>query len=174
VERCLSRALAAPSRLWRHARVVPRARLLPRALAWEDRDLSHHLRELEDSVGGVLLAAGLAVARPSYGIAGMVLVIVAFEPAPRAGVAVGIPWPSSSAVRSTEDDRSTVFLGTCVSQSAAHGDRGRLSLLFPGPGPFARFYGEPQVQPLFAVLSLIFRDQPRLGLDGTRTCSCAT
>jgi PST family polysaccharide transporter len=97
------------------------------------------------------LAAGIVLARlltpVSWGVAGMVLVIVAFEPV-LAGVAVASVLVQRRTI--DEDDRSTVFW-TCVAIGFAATAFG-VALSWPA----ARFYGEPQVQPLFAVLSLIF------------------
>jgi PST family polysaccharide transporter len=114
-----------------------------RGLAW--KTASRIIFESSKIVVGVILARLLSPV--SYGVAGMVLVIVAFEPA-LAGVAV-----ASMLVRQREvdeDDRSTVFW-TCVAIGCTATAAG-----FALSWPVARFYGEPQVQPLFAVLSLIF------------------
>lgn len=112
-------------------------------LAWKTG--SRIVFESSKLVVGIVLARLLSPV--SYGIAGMVLVIVAFEPA-LAGVAV-----ASLLVRRREvdeDDRSTVFW-TCVAIGCTATAAG-VALSWP----VARFYGEPRVQPLFAVLSLIF------------------
>jgi O-antigen/teichoic acid export membrane protein len=114
-----------------------------RGLAW--KTASRVIFESSKVVVGVVLARLLTPV--SYGVAGMVLVIVAFEPA-LAGVAV-----ASFLVRRREvdeDDRSTVFW-TCVAIGCTATAAG-VALSWPA----ARFYGQPQVQPLFAVLSLIF------------------
>jgi O-antigen/teichoic acid export membrane protein len=114
-----------------------------RGLAWKTG--SRIVFESSKLVVGIVLARLLSPL--SYGIAGMVLVIVAFEPA-LAGAAV-----ASLLVRKREvdeEDRSTVFW-TCVAIGCTATVSG-IALSWP----VARFYGEPRVQPLFAVLSLMF------------------
>lgn len=114
-----------------------------RGLAW--KTATRIVFETSKLVVGVVLARLLAPF--SYGIAGMVLVIVAFEPV-LAGVAVASVLVQRRDI--TEDDRSTVFW-TCVAIGSAATVLG-VALSWP----VARFYGQPQVQPLFAVLSSIF------------------
>jgi PST family polysaccharide transporter len=114
-----------------------------RGLAW--KTATRIIFESSKIIVGVLLARLLSPV--SYGIAGMVLVIVAFEPA-LAGVAVASLLVKRREI--DEDDRSTVFW-TCFAIGSTATVAGFLL-----SWPAARFYGEPQVQPLFAVLSLIF------------------
>jgi O-antigen/teichoic acid export membrane protein len=97
------------------------------------------------------LAVGIALARlltpVEYGLAGMVLVLVVFEPV-LAGVAVASVLVQRKEI--DEDDRSTVFW-TCVAVGFTASAIG-----VAASWPVARFYGEPRVQPLFAALSLCF------------------
>lgn len=114
-----------------------------RGLAWKSATRAL----FEATRFGVAIALARLLTPSQYGIAGMVLVIVAFEPV-LSGVAV-----ASALVRRrelTEDDRSTAFW-TCVAVGFVSSAAG-VALSWP----VARFYGEPQVQPLFAVLSLSF------------------
>ncbi len=82
-----------------------------------------------------------------YGIAGMVLVVVAFEPA-----LSGVGLASSLVQRSviTEQDKSTAFwtiagIGLLVTLTG-----------IAISGLVAQFYGDPQVGPLFAAMSFVF------------------
>jgi PST family polysaccharide transporter len=114
-----------------------------RGLAW--KTATRVVFEVSKLVAGIVLARLLTPF--SYGVAGMVLVIVAFEPV-LAGVAV-----ASSLVQRREideDDRSTAFW-TCVAIGSVATAAG-VALSWPA----ARFYGQPQVQPLFAALASIF------------------
>jgi O-antigen/teichoic acid export membrane protein len=114
-----------------------------RGLAW--KTATRVLLESSRLVVAIVVARLLTP--DEYGIAGMVLVLVAFEPV-LAGNAV-----SSVLVRAREldeDTRSTVFW-TCVAIGACTSAAG-VALSWPA----AAFYGRPAVQPLFAVTSLIF------------------
>ena len=114
-----------------------------RGLAWKTG--TRIVFETSKLVVGVTLARLLSPT--SYGLAGMVLVIIGFEPL-FAGVAVASALVQRRTV--DEDDRSTVFW-TCLAIGCCATTLG-VALSWP----VARFYGEPRVQPLFAALSFIF------------------
>jgi O-antigen/teichoic acid export membrane protein len=114
-----------------------------RGLAW--KSATRALFEISKLVVGVTLARLLTPVE--YGIAGMVLVLVAFEPV-LAGVAVASVLVQRPQI--TEDDRSTVFW-TCTAIGFSASAIG-VALSWP----VAHFYGEPRVQPLFAAMSLCF------------------
>ena len=82
-----------------------------------------------------------------YGLAGMALVFSALVLA-FSDLSLGIGLVQRREI--TEDDRSTVFWTSVVVGVALTAGGVALS------GPLASFYGEPDVQPLFAVLSLSF------------------
>jgi len=114
-----------------------------RGVVW--KTATRFVFETSKIVVGVVLARLLSPV--SYGIAGMVLVIVAFEPV-LAGVAVASVLVQRREI--DDDDRSTVFW-TCVAIGVVATALG-VGLSWP----VAAFYGQPQVQPLFAVLSSMF------------------
>jgi O-antigen/teichoic acid export membrane protein len=114
-----------------------------RGLAW--KTATRALFEISKLVVGVTLARLLTPVE--YGVAGMVLVLVAFEPV-LAGVAVASVLVQRPQI--TEDDRSTVFW-TCIAIGFSASAIG-VALSWP----VAQFYGEPRVQPLFAAVSLCF------------------
>ena len=114
-----------------------------RGLAW--KAASRGVFEISKLVVAVVLARLLTP--HDYGIAGMVLVIVAFEP-----VLSGTALASALVRRDhlTEEDRSTVFW-TVTGMGLA------FSLLGVAlSGAVANFYGDPAVRPLFAALSMCF------------------
>jgi O-antigen/teichoic acid export membrane protein len=119
-----------------------KARIL-RGLAWKAG--SQVFAQIAQIVVAVILARLLTPR--DYGLAAMVLVFAALLPI-FADLALGSALVQRD--RLSEEDRATVFW-----LSSATG------LAFTGAGialswPIAAFYGEPEVQPLFAVLSLGF------------------
>lgn len=112
-------------------------------LAW--KALSRTLFELTKI--GVAVALARLLTPHEYGLAGMVLVLVSFEPT-ISGNAL-----ASALVRRktlTEEDRSTVFwttLGIALAFSL-----GCIAIA----EPVARFYGSDEVRPLFAAVALVF------------------
>ncbi len=114
-----------------------------RGLAW--KTVTRVTFELTKVAVAVTLARLLTPRE--YGLAGMVLVLVAFEPV-LSGVALASALVQRKEV--TEEDRSTVFW-----TNAATG----LAFTLAGialAGPAARFYGDPEVEPLFAAMSCCF------------------
>jgi len=96
---------------------------------------------------GVAVALARLLTPREYGLAGMVLVLAAFEP-----VLSGVALASALVQRKelTEEDRSTVFW-----TNAGFG----LACTLAGiavSGLAARFYGNPEVKPLFAAMSCCF------------------
>src|SRR5215212_9335250 len=119
-----------------------RGRVL-RGLAW--KTASRATFELTKLAVAVVLARLLTP--HEYGIAGMVLVLIAFEP-----VLSGVALASALVQRPeiTEDDRSTVFWTNAATGLA-------FTVLGIGvSGVAAAFYGDPQVGPLFAAMSVCF------------------
>jgi O-antigen/teichoic acid export membrane protein len=102
---------------------------------------------LEGSKVAVAVVLARLLTPAEWGLAGMVLVLVAFEPV-LAGNAVAAVLVRRREL--DEDDRSTVFWTCVVLGSCASGAGIALSW------PAAAFYGRPQVQPLFAAVSLVF------------------
>jgi O-antigen/teichoic acid export membrane protein len=119
-----------------------RARVL-RGVAW--KTASRMLLESSKLVVGVLLARLLSP--HDFGVAGMVLVFAGIVPI-FSGLALGAALVQRPEL--TEADRSTAFwtgLGLGVVLTLAG---------VAVSGSVARFYGEPEVRPLFAALSLSF------------------
>jgi polysaccharide transporter, PST family len=114
-----------------------------RGLAW--KTVSRGMFEVSKIAVAVVLARLLTP--HEYGIAGMVLVLTAFQP-----VLSGTALASVLVQRNTltEADRSTVFW-MC-------GGVGLLATVagIALSGPAADLYGDPQVQPLFAATSCVF------------------
>jgi PST family polysaccharide transporter len=114
-----------------------------RGLAW--KTATRVLFEVTKLVVAVVVARLLTP--HEYGLAGMVLVLLAFQPA-LSGTAFASALVQKREV--TEADRSTVFW-----TSSATG----LFFTLLGlalAGPVADFYGDPDVAPLFAAMSLCF------------------
>ncbi len=114
-----------------------------RGLAWQSATRGTF------EVSKLLVAMALArlLTPHQYGVAGMVIVVLSFEP-----VLSGTGLASALVQRPviTEEDKSTVFwtnagLGLLVSLTAC-----ALS------GPVAYFYHDPEVRPLFAAASVVF------------------
>lgn len=114
-----------------------------RGIAW--KSATRVTYEVSKLVVGIVLARLLTPVE--YGLAGMVLVLVAFEPV-LAGVGIASVLVPRREV--TEEDKSTVFW-TCLAVGATASAIG-IGLSWPA----AYFYGEAEVQPLFAVLSLCY------------------
>src|SRR5438132_1175019 len=128
-----------------HASAAPadlRGRVL-RGVAW--KGASRLFLELSKLVVAVVLAR--LVAPKDYGVAGMVLVFAGIVPI-FSGLALGAALVQRREL--TEADRSTAFW-TGIGLGFVFGGAGvALS------GPVARFYGQPEVRPLFIALSASF------------------
>jgi O-antigen/teichoic acid export membrane protein len=100
---------------------------------------------------GTKVAVAIVLARlltpHEYGLAGMVLVLVAFQPV-LSGTALASVLVQRRSL--TEADRSTVFWVNAATGLACS----LAGLLLAGPA--ARLYGDPQVRPLFAAMSACF------------------
>jgi O-antigen/teichoic acid export membrane protein len=119
-----------------------RSRLLS-GLAW--KGTSQVLLQVSRVVVAIILARLLSP--HDYGIAGMVIVFSSLGLV-LSDVALGAALVQRRSL--SDDDRSTVFW-TSVGAGAAF-----TALGIAVSGPIASFYGEPDVQPLFAALSLSF------------------
>jgi O-antigen/teichoic acid export membrane protein len=96
---------------------------------------------------GVAVALARLLTPHEWGIAGMVIVIIAFEPA-LGGVALASALVQRPEI--TEADRSTVFWVNAAVGIAV------CAIGIAVSWPVAAFYGDSQVQPLFAALSVVF------------------
>jgi O-antigen/teichoic acid export membrane protein len=122
--------------------VTMRARVL-RGLAW--KVISQVFAQTWQTLVAIVLARLLFPA--DYGLAAMVLVFAAIVPV-FSDLALGAALVQRRTL--SESDRSTVFWTSAVIGAG-------FTLLGIGLSwPVAAFYGEPEVQPLFAVLSLSF------------------
>ena len=128
-----------------HASAAPadlRGRVL-RGVAW--KGASRLFLELSKLVVAVVLARLLAP--KDYGVAGMVLVFAGIVPI-FSGLALGAALVQRREL--TEADRSTAFW-TGIGLGVIFGAAG-----VAVSGPVARFYGQPEVRPLFMALSASF------------------
>jgi O-antigen/teichoic acid export membrane protein len=112
-------------------------------LAW--KAASRGTFELSKLVVAIVLARLLSPTQ--YGIAGMVLVVVAFEP-----LLAGVPLASALVQRPhiSDGDTATVFWTNAVQGLVVCGLGVALA------GPVAAFYGQPEVRPLLCALSVVF------------------